>query len=91
MTEIRRYASGHTYTPVPLDQRKYKINKPDDPRAVRFGSKWYLPLAVLPEAERVMPETIPDEETLTHKAWCSCKVCKRPAAKALWAKKARNR
>ena len=40
-------------------------------------------MKLIPEAERVMPATRPDEEALTHRALCHCEVCQRPAARAL--------
>jgi hypothetical protein len=55
----RVYANYHRYTPVPEDERKYGVNKPDDPRAVRFHGVWLLPLELLPEDERVLPATRP--------------------------------
>lgn len=80
----RVYEGGHRYKPKALEDRKYGINKPDDPRAVRFHGRWFLPLDVLPDEQRVMPATRPDEETLEHRALCQCDVCKRPAARELW-------
>lgn len=82
--EPRKYACGHSYTPVPLEARKHRIRKPADPRAVRFGGSWFLPLDLLPDAERAMPATRPDEETLEHRALCQCEVCQRPQAAVLW-------
>lgn len=55
----RVYANYHRYRPKALDERKNGVNKPDDPRAVRFHTKWFLPLDVLPDEERVMPATRP--------------------------------
>lgn len=85
-----RYKDGHRYRPKAEHERAYGIRKPDDPRAVRFGSTWYLPLDVLPDEARVMPETRPDEETLDHWAGCRCDVCKRPEALVLWRRRARR-
>jgi hypothetical protein len=56
----RVYACGHTYKPMADSERKNKRHKPDDPRAVRLGQRWYLPLDLLPDAERVLPETVED-------------------------------
>lgn len=56
----RVYANYHRYRPLPSDQRKNGVNKPDDPRAVRFHTKWFLPLDVLPDEQRDMPVTKPD-------------------------------
>jgi hypothetical protein len=53
----RVYTNRTSYTPVPPEKRKYGVRKPADPRAVRFSGDWYLPLDVLPEEERVMPES----------------------------------
>jgi hypothetical protein len=55
----RVYANYHRYKPKPISERKNGVNKPDDPRAVRFHTKWFLPLDVLPDDERVMPTTRP--------------------------------
>lgn len=85
------YKDGHGYKPKPEAERKYAKRKPDDPRAVRYRSDWYLPLDVLPDEARVMPETRPDEETLEHRAWCRCTVCSRPQAQVLWARRQKKR
>jgi hypothetical protein len=55
----RVYSNFTTYTPVPDEQRKYKRRRPDDPRAVRWGGEWLLPLDVLPDGDRTMPATKP--------------------------------
>jgi hypothetical protein len=78
------YACGHGYKPVAEEDRKYGHNKPDDPRAVRFYGTWFLPLDLLPEEDRVMPQTRPDDATLDHRALCRCLVCQRPQAAVLW-------
>lgn len=80
----RVYADYQRYKPVAPADRKYAVRKPDDPEAVRFGSTWYPPLPVLPEDQRVMPETRPDSLTLEHRARCTCEVCQRPGAAELW-------
>jgi hypothetical protein len=80
----RVYADYHRYRPKKLSERAYGINKPDDPAAVRFYGRWFLPLPVLPDEQRVLPETIPDNETLLHKARCLCRVCRRPQSAELW-------
>lgn len=80
---VRRYACGTTYTPVAPEDRRYGINKPDDPRAVRFHTKWFLPLEVAPDEQRVMPETRPDTLAWDHRdktRRCKCEVCLRPEA-----------
>ena len=33
---------------------------------------------MIPEDQRVMPATRPDEEGLSHKSLCTCEVCIRP-------------
>lgn len=82
---VRRYDCGKSYTPLTPEQRKIGVNKPDDPRAVRFHTRWFLPLAVIPlESDRVMPETRPDSEAYDHmekRFGCRCEVCSRPQAK----------
>lgn len=85
----RVYADYHRYTPKPLEERKYAVRKPDDPRAVRWGGQWLLPLEVLPEADRTMPETRPDTDAYDHaakKRRCTCAPCRRPTAER-WRKK----
>lgn len=61
-------------------KRKYERAKPDDPRAVRFHAKWFLPLPLVEDEQREFPETRPDSEAVRHKMLCHCDVCKRPAA-----------
>lgn len=81
----RTYKNGVTYTPVPLAERKIGVNKPDDPRAVRFHGRWFLPLDVLPDEKRSWPETIPDDvayEHMSRRTPCRCVVCRRPSAEA---------
>lgn len=56
----RVYANYHRYKPMADELRTNKRRKPDDPRAVRFHTRWYLPLDLLPDEERVMPVTRPD-------------------------------
>jgi hypothetical protein len=80
----RVYADYHRYKPVPVEKRKTKIRKPDNPDAILWNGNWYLPLDVLPEDQRVMPETRPDSLTLEHGARCRCEVCLRPEAAILW-------
>ena len=83
------YKDYQRYTPVPLEKRKYGINKPSDPGAVFYGRTWYLPIPVIPDEDRQMPETRPDSETLEHWAGCLCDVCQRPGASRLWHLRAR--
>lgn len=78
------YANYNRYKPLAPEQRKYGVNKPDHPEAVRFHTRWFVPLELLPEDARVMPETRPDDDTLRHRAICRCQVCKRPQAPVLW-------
>lgn len=85
----RIYADYHRYTPKPLEERKYRINKPDDPRAVRFHGQWFLPLELLPDERREMPPTREDSEAYDHMSisvLCNCDVCRRPAAER-WRRK----
>jgi hypothetical protein len=53
----RIYSNGTRYRPVPPAERRYRVRKPDDPRAVLHNGRWYLPLELLPDDERVMPQT----------------------------------
>lgn len=88
----RVYADYHRYRPKPLAERVYAVRKPDDPRAVRFGSRWFLPLDVLPDEHRTMPATRPDEDAYAHmdsNLLCRCDVCQRPAAER-WRRKWRR-
>jgi hypothetical protein len=57
----RLYSNGVKYKPVPVEERKYKVRKPDDPRAVRFRGDWFVPIDLLDEDSRVMPSTVPDQ------------------------------
>jgi hypothetical protein len=79
----RLYSNRTRYTPVPAEQRKNSVRKPDDPRAIRWKGDWLLPLPLLDEAERSLPETIPDTVAFDH-AWkkeCRCPACRRPQAR----------
>ena len=81
-----RVYSNHTrYKPLPAEQRKNFVRKPQDPRAVLWHGEWLLPLEVLPDEARDFPETQPDTVAYDH-AWkkrCECSVCRRPQAR-LW-------
>lgn len=79
----RVYSNRTKYTPVPVEQRKNFARKPDDPRAVRWKGDWLLPLTLLDEDERTLPETRPDTVAYDHmmKGRCRCAVCKRPEAR----------
>lgn len=76
------YSNGYRYKKKPKHLRKYQINKPDDPRAVLWSSRWWLPLDHLIDQElRVMPETRPDTDAYEHmmkRRPCKCYVCIRP-------------
>lgn len=62
----RVYSNYHRYRPLAPEERKYGVNKPDDPRAVRWHGVWLLPLDVLPDQERVMPATRPYRDARRH-------------------------
>ncbi len=88
----RIYSNYTRYTPVPLEQRKKGVRKPADPRAVRFRGDWYLPLALLLDEVRTMPETRPDTDAYDHMVKprkCMCVPCQRPEAKK-WQEKWRK-
>lgn len=80
----------------PREQRAYEIRKPEDPRAVRWFGEWLLPLDLLADEQREVPETRPDTDAYDHMTKprkCRCRVCKRPEArkwKALWRKEQRQ-
>ena len=64
----RVYKGGARYTPVPRDERKNLVRRPDDPGAVRWGNTWLLPLDLLGEDQRQLPETRPDTIAFDHAA-----------------------
>lgn len=79
----RVYSNGTKYKPVEQWRRKYGMNKPDDPRAVLWSSRWWLPLELLPDDDRTMPLTRPDTDAYDHfgkRQKCRCDVCRRPEA-----------
>lgn len=79
----RVYASYHRYKPMADEDRVNTVRKPADPRAVRFHGKWFLPLDVLQDEQRAMPETRPDDQAYDHmnvSLLCRCEVCMRPEA-----------
>lgn len=81
--ELRTYKAGKSYRRLAPEERKIGVNKPDDPRAVRFHGKWFLPLELLPDNRRRMPPTRPDTDAYDHmstRLLCHCDVCIRPAA-----------
>lgn len=84
----RVYTTGNRYKPVAEEDRVLGRRKPDHPEAVRFYGRWFLPLDLLPDEARTMPETLPDALTLEHRAWCTCEVCQRPQARILWRRQA---
>ena len=87
----RVYSNYTRYTPVPAEQRKKSRRKPDDPRAIRWKGDWLLPLTLLEEDKRTLPETIPDTVAFDHayRKYCPCPACRRPTARA-WRKKWRR-
>ena len=84
------YADRHRYKPMADEDRVNKVRKPADPRALLFAGDWYLPLELVDEADRVMPDTRPDDQTLLHRADCKCDVCRRPGATRQWRLRARR-
>lgn len=85
----RVYADGSRYKPLAPEERKYRRNKPDDLRAVRFHGTWFLPLELVDEDAREFPPTREDAEILEHPLTCICEVCRRPEAKELWRRRQR--
>lgn len=83
----RLYKNGRTYKPLPLDQRKYRVLKPfpdaEDRGYVRFAGKWWPPLELLPEEERQLPPTRPDDLVALHELGCLCDYCKVPRVQRL--------
>ena len=88
----RVYSNYTRYKPVAPEERKYRVNKPDVPGAVRRGGTWYLPLTLLDDDARVLPETRPDTDAYEHMSKdrkCMCFVCRRPESerwKTRWLK-----
>ena len=79
----RIYSNRTRYRPLAPEERKYKVRKPDDPRAVMYNKEWFLPLDLL-SMGRVMPETRPDTVAYEHMSKsrrCKCDVCRRPQSK----------
>lgn len=70
--------TGTTYKPVPDEERKYKRHKPDHPLAVRFNGDWLLPLPLVIDSLRTMPDTRPDVLFITHRFLCQCRRCQVP-------------
>lgn len=75
----RVYRNYHRYKPLEAGERTYAVRKPDDPRAVRFRSQWFVPFEVVSDEDRRMPETREDSEAYDHMPRpCACRVCRRP-------------
>jgi hypothetical protein len=89
----RVYKGGARYKPKPAEDRLIGVNKPDHPDAVRFHTRWFLPLDVLEDERREMPETRPDSLAYDHMnkrgMACTCEVCSRPEA-GRWQRKWRR-
>jgi hypothetical protein len=86
----RVYANGVKYKPVAADERRNKVRRPEDPRAVRWYSEWLILPELAPENFRHMPETVPDSEAFEHwlkKRGCRCSICTRPESRR-WKEKA---
>jgi hypothetical protein len=84
---IRYKYKGHGavyYKPPAESERKNRRHKPDAPGYVLFHDDWYGPLPLIPDEDRVLPETVPDGLGVRHRAWCRCKVCKTPEGLAAW-------
>lgn len=75
----RVYAKGHRYRPLSDEERVYARRKPADAEergAERWRGNWYYPLDVLPDEERSLPWTRPDEEAASHEFGCRCFMCR---------------
>lgn len=80
----RVYSNGTKYKPMADEDRKNRRRKPDVEGAVLYQGNWLLPLELLPEDERELPETRADTEAYDHASKprkCKCDVCKRPEAR----------
>lgn len=44
--------------------------------------RWYADIVVIPDEDRVMPETMSDQELESHSLLCHCPGCRRRAADA---------
>lgn len=89
-----RIYSNHTrYKPKAASERKYKVRKPADPGAVRWGGKWWVKPQVVEENQRIMPLTRPDRAAFDHfmegKKRCRCEVCMRKEGR-VWRDRARD-
>lgn len=79
----RRYSNYTKYRPKSQEERKYKVRKPEHPQAVRFHGVWFLPLELVVDEARVMPQTRPDTDAYDHMVKprkCRCVPCQRPEA-----------
>lgn len=45
--------------------------------------RWYQYLTLLPDDEREMPFTVPDEDLAAHSITCRCKPCRAPHVQPL--------
>ena len=71
------YADYKRYKPKALEDRKIGVNKPSDPRAVRWYGRWLLPLELLPDDERRMPTGTkdPPDDPYPWLAHCQLPCC----------------
>lgn len=79
----RVYSNYTRYRPKAPEERVRQSLRPAEEGAVRWGSLWFLPLALLPGEARLWPETRPDTDAYDHATKprrCKCVVCKRPEA-----------
>ena len=86
----RVYAGGMKYRPVAAEDRRNKVRKPDDPRAIRWQNTWLVLPELIAEEDRVWPETVPDSEAYEHwlvRRGCRCWICSRPEARS-WKERA---
>lgn len=86
----RKYRHGRYYRPVPPEERKKDGPASRGEPGQWYQSKWLPPFVTcLPDDEREMPPTRPDEDAFHHNFGCVCDVCERPAA--LWWKRQKVR
>ena len=65
MTELRRYASGKTYRPLTAEQRKHRGPRFRGDAGEYFGHHWLPALPLLPDEERVPPQTLIEDVSST--------------------------